>query len=119
MRVLSAPCPCISLASRLGDAFALAAKGELRRGAASVPRGDNPTLSDAGIDEHLADRACRAISYEAGSRLISGSIGKTRRKICRAGFGVADCDFKDESHHLRFKLRFILRFSRVFSETLT
>lgn len=33
------------------------AKGQLRRGSALNPREDKPTLAEAGIDKHLADRA--------------------------------------------------------------
>jgi hypothetical protein len=44
-------------------------KGTLRRGSESDPRDDRPTLAEAGIDKHLADRARKFAAIPDGADL--------------------------------------------------
>ena len=65
-------------------------QGTLRRGSEMDPRDEKPTLAEAGIDKHLADRARRYAAVPADE--FEGILAERRERIETENKRVTDLD---------------------------
>jgi hypothetical protein len=73
------------------------ARGQLLRGSVMDPRDDTPTLADAGIDKHLADRARKAFEMDADA--FEEMIARGREDIYRSVERAAASKVAREEKH--------------------